>query len=358
MSQVRVEGVTATFGDTVVLDGVELEIPHGLMGAVVGPSGSGKTTLLRTISGLHRPDSGRIWLGDREVSGATWVPPERRRVGLVPQSSALFPHLNVTENVAFGLRHSAWAESTRSRRWSGRERLARVHELLELADLDDLAKRMPHELSGGQQQRVALMRALAPGPEVVLLDEPFGALDAGLRAELRDDVVRVLQASGATALLVTHDQEEALSFADRLFVLRGGRVAQAGTPTQLYEEPASGWVATFLGAGNLVSATTDGSLAATRWGPVAHQHTGAGPVELLIRPEQVLLSIDGSGFRVQQRHYYGHDCLVVIQADGDDSSTLTARVDSGESPVVGDLVGVRIEGPAHAFTASGEGVSQ
>lgn len=351
MSRVRVEAVTASFDTLVVLDGVDLEIPHGQMGAVVGPSGSGKTTLLRTISGLHRPDAGRILLGEREVSGSTWVPPERRRVGLVPQHSALFPHLTVAENVAFGLQGSSWGGPT----WKGRERASRVRDLLGLAGLAELAQRMPHELSGGQQQRVALMRALAPGPEVVLLDEPFGALDAGLRAELRDDVVRVLQAAGATALLVTHDQEEALSFADRLFVLRGGRIAQSGTPAELYEAPASGWVATFLGAGNIVTATTDGTVAQTPWGAVTHQRTPPGAIELLIRPEQVELRLGQGGFRVRQRHYYGHDCLVMVSPDASDDS-LAVRVDSVDSPLVGDPVSVHVVGPAHAFTRA-DGVS-
>ena len=199
--------------------------------ALLGPSGSGKTTLLRMIAGFEIPDAGRIAIGDRLVAGAdTWVEPEQRRVGMVFQDGALFPHLTVESNVAFG--------ATR------RERVA---ECLELVGLPQRARSFPHELSGGERQRIALARALASDPEVVLLDEPFAALDANLRESLRQEVRRILKEAGKSALLVTHDQAEALSLADTVAVMRGGHVLQVGTPEEIYERPRSRWLAEFLG---------------------------------------------------------------------------------------------------------------
>lgn len=207
---------------TRVLHEVSLRIPSGSMAAVLGPSGSGKSTLLRTITGLHRDAEGSIRLADRPLER---LAPERRRVGLVPQDGALFPHLTVTENIAFGI--------TRAQR-----RGTRVADMLDLLELAAYAGRYPHQLSGGQAQRVAVARALAPAPDLLLLDEPFSALDAVLRGTVRDAVHRALAETGTTALLVTHDQSEALSMATQLIVLADGRIRQTGTPEEAYTHPA------------------------------------------------------------------------------------------------------------------------
>ena len=226
MTGFDVRGVHKSYGDHRVLRGVDLTIETGSLTAILGASGSGKTTLLRILAGFERADSGTITMGDRVVDdGHRHLAPERRRVGYVPQEGALFPHLSVAGNVAFGLDRAA-------------RRGERVSELLELVGLGDLGHRYPHQLSGGQQQRVALARALAINPAIVLLDEPFSSLDAALRASVRADVVTALRTAGATALLVTHDQDEALSMADRVAVLRDGVIAQIGAPQQLYDRPA------------------------------------------------------------------------------------------------------------------------
>ena len=213
-SAVETEGLTRDFGARRAVDGVDLRLERGGFLAVVGPSGSGKTTLLRMIAGFERPDGGSVAIGGRLVAGpGTWVEPEARRVGMVFQQGALFPHLSVAGNVGFG---AAAPE--------------RVGECLELVGLADRAGAFPHELSGGERQRIALARALAADPEVVLLDEPFSALDAGLRERLREEVTAILRAAGTSTLLVTHDQSEALSLADTVAVLRDCRLEQVGTP--------------------------------------------------------------------------------------------------------------------------------
>lgn len=240
MSRIEASGLALTYPGrppVPALRGVDLRIDEGTLLAVLGPSGCGKTTLLRCLAGLERPDVGTIALGDDVVAGPrTWVPPERRRIGLVPQEGALFPHLDVAGNLAFGLRSSSKAE-----------RQARVDELLDLIDLPGYGRRRPSELSGGQQQRVALARALAPHPVAVLLDEPFSALDAGLRTSLRDEVRQTLAKAGTTAVLVTHDQTEALTMADVVAVMRGGRIVQVGAPEDVYHRPVDLWTARFLG---------------------------------------------------------------------------------------------------------------
>jgi iron(III) transport system ATP-binding protein len=234
MSALDVSDVGVSFGDHPVLAGLNLSVPTGSLVAVLGPSGSGKTTLLRAIAGFLRPDAGTISIdGSPVVSNSIFLPAERRRVGYVPQEGALFPHLDVAGNIAFGLgRH---------------KRTERVNELLDLVGLRDLATRKPHELSGGQQQRVALARALAPSPSLILLDEPFAALDGPTRLEVRDEVRRVLRASGATALLVTHDRDEALGWADLVAVVDNGRIVQVGTPVDVYLHPTSLAVARAVG---------------------------------------------------------------------------------------------------------------
>jgi iron(III) transport system ATP-binding protein len=234
MNALEIEGIRVSYGATQVLIDVSLEVPKESITVVLGTSGSGKTTLLRAIAGFERPQAGRIVLAGQVIDAqGAHVAAERRRLGYVPQEGALFPHLNVARNVAFGL-------PRRERRST------RVDELLSLVGLADLRRRYPHELSGGQQQRVALARALAIDPPVILLDEPFSSLDAALRTKMRAEVVDVLRAAGTAAVMVTHDQQEALSMADQVAVLRHGRIAQVGPPRELYTRPVDPAMAQFL----------------------------------------------------------------------------------------------------------------
>jgi iron(III) transport system ATP-binding protein len=308
---------------------------------VLGPSGCGKTTLLRLIAGFERPDDGSVAIEGATVAGpATFIPPERRRVGIVVQDHALFPHLTVAGNVAYGL----------PRRDPGRA--ARVTETLELVGLEHLRDRSPAELSGGQQQRVALARALAPRPRVVLLDEPFANLDAALRSRLRLEVRRILQAAGATVVLVTHDQEEALSLADRVAVMDAGRVLQIGEPHEVYQAPANPFVARFVGESALLSARSDGTSVETPLGrlAVAGERPPPGPALAVIRPDALRLTTDASGpARVLAAAYYGHDQLVEV-ALGDDLP-LRARLGSERRFAPGDRVVVDVAGPVVAFPA-------
>ncbi|MEW2380666.1 ABC transporter ATP-binding protein [Micromonospora sp. NPDC047707] len=339
MSEVVLAGVVKRYGAVTALAGVDLTVPSGLLTAVLGPSGCGKTTLLRCLAGFERLDGGEIRIDGTPVAGAgRHVPAHRRRIAVVPQEGALFPHLSVADNVAYGLDRAA-------------RRGDRVEEVLALVGLAGYGDRMPHQLSGGQQQRVAVARALAPRPSVVLLDEPFSALDAGLRAGLRHDVREALRADGATGVLVTHDQGEALSVADRVVVLRTGRVVQAGTPTTVYREPADEWVAGFVGDAVLLPAVVEDGSARTPLGvvPVAGA-APAGPVTVLVRPEQVrVTSRPGPVTATVLRHdFHGHDALVGLRlADG---TRVTARIlDGGPAVPIGAEVGVTVEGTARAF---------
>jgi iron(III) transport system ATP-binding protein len=309
-------GVSKSFGDTAVLRDVSLEVPHGTRLALVGSSGSGKSTLLRIVAGFERADAGTISLDGRELAGSlSAVPAHRRGIGYVAQDGALFPHLSVARNIAFGLPR-------------GPSRSSRVHELMTLASLDPvLADRMPHELSGGQQQRVALARALAQRPRVILLDEPFSALDAGLRAQTRRGVIDVLERSGVTAVLVTHDQDEALSFGQQVGVLARGRLVQAGEPRAVFDAPVDEGVAKFLGEAFVVPALTVGSeLIDCAFGHLAvrHDHSGGvARVRAMLRPEQLRLepAVDG-----------GNATVVDVRAMGA-SVELTLRLGAAGLPV-------------------------
>jgi iron(III) transport system ATP-binding protein len=276
---IRVTGLHRTFGPVTALDGLDLELRQGETLALLGPSGCGKTTLLRAVAGLDRPDAGTIEIDGRVVTAqGVFVPPERRRIGMVFQDVALFPHLSVAENVGFGIRGE-------------RDRDERVADLLELVGLPGAGDRRPHELSGGMQQRVALARALAPRPAVVLLDEPFANLDLGLRTQLRGELRRVLDVTGASALLVTHDQAEALTVADRVAVMRRGTVDQLDTPEVIYAQPATPFVATFVGVANLLPALLSSGRATTALGamPLTAGPTGAVRGLAVVRPEHVEL---------------------------------------------------------------------
>ncbi|MGW0368906.1 ABC transporter ATP-binding protein [Streptomyces coeruleorubidus] len=345
MNELHVEGLAKSYGaGAPVLRGLELTVPAGTLAAVLGPSGCGKTTMLRVVAGFLRADAGTVRLGDRILDGAgVHVPPERRRIGIVPQEGALFPHLSVARNVAFGL--------TRADR-SERRRI--TDEMLELVGLTGYGNRMPHELSGGQQQRVALARALAPRPRLVLLDEPFNALDSALRAGVRADVRSALRATGATAVLVTHDQQEALSTADLVAVVRDGRVAQCATPQDLYRHPADPWIAGFVGDAVLLPGTVDvdsGDTAQTALGTVllAAPPGGLRAGTVLLRPEQLRLtgedSVGAVRGTVTDVSYYGHDAMVTVAVDGHDTP-IGIRVAGPIRVRPGEQTGVRVEGEA------------
>jgi iron(III) transport system ATP-binding protein len=295
----QVEALAKRYGAQAVLNGVDLELAAGTITALLGASGCGKTTLLRLIAGFERADSGRIAIDGAAIGH---LPPERRRVGYVPQEGALFPHMTVAGNVGYGL--------DRAGRRSGR-----VEEVLALTGLGGLTARYPRQLSGGQQQRTALARALAPRPALVLLDEPFSALDRELRAAVARDVTAALRAAGATALLVTHDPDEAFASADAIVVMHGGRVAQTGPPEAVYRRPADIDVARLTGPVLVLHAVLEAGGAVTRLGRLAGA-CGTGPADVMIRPEQVVLAPDGVPGRVKSAAFRGDHVLVVAEAGG------------------------------------------
>jgi iron(III) transport system ATP-binding protein len=339
------EGIVKSFGRQPVLTGFDLDVPEGALAAIVGPSGSGKTTFLRVAAGFERADAGRLLLGDLVVDGERYVPPEERGIGYVPQEGALFPHLSVRRNIGFGLSRAV--------------RSARVEELLALVGLAGLGRRYPHQLSGGQQQRVALARALAIRPKVVLLDEPFSSLDAGLRASVRAEVGTVLRAAGTTTVLVTHDQDEALSFADVVAVLRDGKVAQVDTPSRLYRRPLDAGVAAFVGQANVVEGVVvDGAAARSALGALvlAEAPAGAATVSVLVRPEQLRLAPAAGGEAVtgvvMHEEYYGHDAIVRVRVgEGAGAIDVVARIAGEDPPPLGSRVSLQVVGACRAWPA-------
>lgn len=319
-------------GGRQVLDGVDLLVEPGTTLALLGPSGCGKTTLLRAVAGLEPSRGGTVVVGDRTlVSQGIDVPAERRNVGMVFQDWALFPHLSVGRNVAFGLRRrDAWREI--------------VSRALDLVDLAGTEHRMPSTLSGGQQQRVAIARALATRPDVLLLDEPFSNLDAGLREQVRGEVAMLLRDLGITTILVTHDQEEAFLLGDQVAVMLDGTIHQQDTPADLYQRPTSRDVAQFLGHANLVDGRVTGTTAVTSLGSVPVVDSIDGPATVLVRPEHLSLTPDVAGTdRVEDVRYYGHDA--VCRVAGADGATYDVRTLSAPSVRVGDLVSVHYNGP-------------
>jgi iron(III) transport system ATP-binding protein len=355
MRHVTVTGLDKAFGAHPVLAGLDLEVPAGSLTAILGPSGSGKTTLLRLLAGFERADAGTIGIGSVLVDGpGVHLPPERRRIGYVPQEGSLFPHLTVAANVGFGLP---------ARRHGDRQRRAgQVEALLETVGLAGFGRRYPHQLSGGQQQRVALARALAIAPAVVLLDEPFASLDAHLRASVRADVQEIFRRAGTTAVLVTHDQDEALSVADRVAALRDGRIAQCAPPDDLYRRPADPWLAGFVGDANLVEGVVSGSTVKTLLGclpldPAAAIPRSAGQVTVLIRPEQINIvpNEDGLTAHVTSYRYHGHDAVLYVQPEDDagafGSQPLMVRITGGSHRPSGSAVTLRARGPVFAWPA-------
>jgi iron(III) transport system ATP-binding protein len=347
VSWVSIEGLRVAYGDAAVLDDVSLEVPRGSLVAVLGPSGCGKTTLLRAIAGLLPVEAGTIRVDDRLLSSPdVQVAPEKRGMGWVPQDSSLFPHLSVGDNIGFGM--------PRAGRAARRERITQLAEMVGLTGLMD---RAPSQLSGGQAQRVSLARALAPKPDLMLLDEPFAALDPLLRSALRVEVADVLRDQRTTSLLVTHDQEEALSLADYVAVMRQGRILQWGTPVEVYERPASRWVAGFVGdtveldgrwsAGRVHCAL--GSLEAECADGTEPQEGAA--VRVVLRPEWIRLRPTGGvDAVVESIAYAGHDALVRV--DLASGPSVRARVAAPNLPRRGDAVSLDVVHPAIVYPAA------
>jgi iron(III) transport system ATP-binding protein len=306
-TSLSLRGLTKAFGEVRAADGVDLDLPRGELCALLGPSGCGKTTVLRLIAGLERPDAGTVALdGETLSSEGTFVAPERRRIGMVFQDYALFPHLDVAGNVGYGL--------------GRRPDRGRVSEVLEVVGMGGLQGRRVHDLSGGQQQRVALARALAPTPRLILLDEPFSNLDAGLRERLREEVREIIKAAGVTALFVTHDQEEALSIAESVAVMREGRIEQQGTPEEVYSRPATPWAAEFLGEIEVLPGEVRDGVASCELGTLSARGSPDGPVQVQFRPESLAIGSaasvgprDAQQAEVVSRRFYGHDQLLALR---------------------------------------------
>jgi iron(III) transport system ATP-binding protein len=337
----EIKGLAKSFHANTVLHDIDLDLQPGTTTAVVGSSGCGKTTLLRLVAGFETPDAGTITLAGRQMAGPkSAVAPHRRGVGYVAQDGALFPHLTVGQNIAYGLRGTSRTEVH-----------ARVGELLETVSLDaSYASRRPHQLSGGQQQRVALARALARHPVLMLLDEPFSALDTGLRASTRKAVAKLLADAGVTTLLVTHDQEEALSIADQVAVMRDGRFTQLGTPEHVYRLPNDRFTAEFLGDCISLPCTVSSGVADCALGRVPVETPVAdGPATLLLRPEQLVATVvsdserlDGVG-TVIAAEFLGHDVLLTIDPAGD-ADPLIVRQHSLNPPPIDAKVHLEVVG--------------
>ena len=342
MTRLTVDDVSRSIGDVRILEGISFELAAGERLALVGPSGSGKSTLLRLIGGFDRVDAGRI-LRDNEVLSSIHehVPTRRRRIGYVPQEDALFPHMTAAANIGFGVPRSRRIEATaRAADIGGIER--------------DLLSRYPHELSGGQQQRVALARALATEPGIVLLDEPFSALDTGLRASTRDAVLRMLDRVGVTTILVTHDQTEALQFGQSIGVLEAGRLAQHGTPDAVYDSPASLAVYRFLGPAVTLPAKIDGRDAITPLGShmiTNDRRSGSGPAVAAFRPSQFIVTSDGPPVaRVVARVDDGARILLHLALHG---AEVMAEVPRHAAAQIEDaqMAGLAVDGPVSVYSS-------
>jgi len=334
--------VSKSFGNQSVLSGLNLEVSAGEFVAVLGSSGSGKTTLLRLIAGFDAPDGGEIAISGKLVAAkGVFVPAELRRVGYVPQDAALFPHLTVSENVAFGLKGLSKAA-----------RVDRVRQLLKLVSMEAFENKSSTELSGGQKHRIALARALAPEPELILLDEPFAALDAELRSRIREEIKAVLDKVSSTTILVTHDQEEALSIADRVALLRDGNFAQIGNPREIYSAPVDLGVATFLGDSVIVDGVIEGGKVTTSLGQLTllNSATEGGSGKVAIRPENFYLQPDLNGDSIViGRQFFGHDAVVEVKTPG---QLIRARSSGPFAPEIGMKVTVWVRGAVNFYPES------
>ena len=364
MSFLELQSVRKSYGTVAALDGIDLSVPAGSRTAIVGPSGCGKTTLLRIIAGFDAPDAGRVTLGGQVLAdGSQAMPAHRRGIGFVVQDGALFPHLSVADNVGFGLHRKE------------PRRAERIAELMDMVELDAaLLRRKPDELSGGQQQRVALARALARKPKLILLDEPFSALDTGLRDTTRKAVARLLSGAGITTILVTHDQPEALSFADQVAVMHEGRLPQVGAPRALYLQPRDRIIAEFLGEAIVIPALLADGWAECALGRIAvDDHRRRGPAQIMLRPEQVSLTEapggsakasgpDTSFGEVMEIEFGGSVCTLSLRLLNDVNTArigsndrtesdvpLLLRRPSNDVPPVGAIVRIAIVGSAHVF---------
>ena len=344
MRALEVSHLNVNFGERNVLSDLSFSLAPGEIASLLGPSGCGKTTLLRAIAGLLQPSAGTIRLGTQLVGLSSVVlPAHKRQTGYVPQQGALFPHLNVARNIAFGLDKKIFSKQEIS---------AITQEMLALIGMSGYENQMPTELSGGQQTRVALARALAVKPKMILLDEPFSALDAELRNELRTDVVALLRAQGTTAILVTHDREEALVSSDKVVLMRDGKIAQMGTPEEVYESPISPSIAVSTGDALVLDAQkfSNGSISYA----ISPSNAGQTPSEsgfVVIRPEEISIKKAGTAGVVAtliQLDYYGHDAMLVLKiANGE--KLIRARISGAIDFKVGDLVSIEHQGPVRFF---------
>lgn len=334
MTLLRLDEVTVRFGRRDALDAVDLEVAEHETVCVLGPSGSGKSTMLRVVAGLQRADDGRVWLAGQDQNG---VPTHRRGVGLMFQDHQLFPQRDVGGNVAFGLRMRKVGRAEADRR---------VVELLELVGLPGAQRRPVDSLSGGEQQRVALARALAPRPKLLMLDEPLGQLDRGLRERLVVELRELFARLGTTVLAVTHDQGEAFALADRVVVMDNGRIAQTGTPLEVWQRPATEFVARFLGFDNVVDAIVDGEVADTRWGKLpVPPGSRPGPTRLLVRPAGVRLTDpeEGLACTVETRTFRGDHVALILRLPDRAAPPLEASCALRDAPEAGARVGVAFD---------------
>ncbi|MBN3792721.1 ABC transporter ATP-binding protein [Burkholderia sp. Ac-20353] len=347
MSELLLRGLSKSFGTHAVLHDIDLTVRRGTLVALLGPSGSGKTTLLRILCGFERAERGTVEIDGRCVASPdTHVAPEQRRIGYVPQEGALFPHLSVADNIAFGLSRAA------------RRRHHRVDELLEMVGLPaSYANRAPQQLSGGQQQRVALARALAPEPSLVILDEPFSALDTSLRHETRSAVSAALAAAGATSVLVTHDQPEAMTLGDEVAVLWQGRLVQTAAPQTLYRQPVTRDVASFVGQAVLLAGhVRDGRIGCALGELPLVAPVPDGPADAMLRPEQIQVvpaaqahGSRGHAARVESAQFGGQDADVFVRVADAPDTLVRVRVPGHRCPAVGEHVVISVDGAVMAY---------
>ncbi|WP_085687189.1 MULTISPECIES: ABC transporter ATP-binding protein [unclassified Pseudomonas] len=351
MNALEIISLSKSFGAQTALDNICLSVPTGSRTVIVGPSGSGKTTLLRMIAGFEFPDAGSLTLNGQTLVDSTHaVPAYQRQIGYVPQDGALFPHMTVADNIGFGLTET------------GSTRTERIQALMDSVALNaNMAKRWPHELSGGQQQRVSLARALAQQPRLMLLDEPFSALDTGLRGAMRKMVARLLEDAGVTTILVTHDQSEALSFADQLAVMRDGRLVQSGHPMDLYRYPDDEQTARFLGEAVVMPAQIEAGWALCDLGRIPVNSNGfCGDAQIMLRPEQLRLSDADDAHTcnavVTERDFGGNTCTLTVELHAPTQPacgrSLLVRSTGMHAPPAGSAVQLSVSGPAHVLSTS------
>ena len=335
----EITGLVKRYKGVAVVDGIDLALRQNEILSILGPSGCGKTTTLRLIAGFEEPDVGTVEIGGQMMSRpGRCQPPEKRRVGMVFQDGVLFPHMSVGDNIGFGVEAS--------------HRRERVAWALDVVGLGGMGTRMPYELSGGQQQRVSLARAIAPEPRIILLDEPFASLDAALRTRLRSEVRQILNDIGATAIWVTHDQEEALSLADRVAVMFSGKIAQLAAPEELYHRPVSRKVGEFVGDAQFLAGEAHGRRVVCELGELPAFGSAEGPVEIMIRPEALRLTpesnVDIPNATVVDRLFYGHDQLLRVKLDS--GAVIHVRLGSYGGIRPGDRVGVSVRGAVLALS--------